>query len=259
MESLTKINKTEFMDHLLDAMPIMNLTQNVKTTFEKEFRLSTWHHYYKLYLFEKELEKLTELLGTPIFKGCEITELETEFYETTAIWGYKHENTDGYVFVYLSKKGLSVEITDECESDIDNILDTLIETIIDSETIKDDLHYNLYMNDKLMLEFAGKQTCPKTCKEVYDFIKSKSNIIIQWTYTFSAIEFAKYLAEKHKAIIDKQNEASFEPDDSLYYEYNIHLINPDMTQEEIVEAFNTASILLGEKIDKTTKFIVKIV
>lgn len=111
------------------------------------------------------------------------------------------------------------------------------------------MYFDLTVNGKtLMTDAQGA-----TCDALYEFIEATIETPMYATYNLSAKSVAKFLAERHKAIVNEDGEADFRETDSLCYETHIHL-----TDVKSVEKFNNAEILLGEKIDNESILIVDI-
>lgn len=129
MKNMTKLSHTEFIDTLLQAEPIDNFpSTKTETMFLKSCELTSWHRTYGPCDFSVKINIAIRMIGTPCFKKKKLQELNIQFEEKTYIWGFRYKNI-GNLFLYMSQKGTSLEITPECEPYLADILDTLTDAL----------------------------------------------------------------------------------------------------------------------------------
>lgn len=127
MDKFEILTKDELLETIYDGEPIANFPdiRLDKNIYKKQIELTGWHHKYNLKNHTEQRQKLIELLGKPTFTGKNLEDME--FYHKQTIWGFSYH--DNPFFIYYNKDGLSIEITEECKDDVQEILDILIQTL----------------------------------------------------------------------------------------------------------------------------------
>lgn len=121
---------------MLECQPIRNYWNNEPRSNEllkKQLILGTWHYTHQLFDFNKELNKLEELLESTNLKGKEINSIS--FFNKTAIWGYYGLNKNQICILYASEEGLHIEISYEMYENIEDFYDFLIDKLVIKENL----------------------------------------------------------------------------------------------------------------------------
>lgn len=110
---------------IIQAEPIVNYRHVDRAILnQKVMDITFWRRNYNIQGMKAKIDKLTELLGEPTFRGWKIGDIK--FLNKQYIWCYEVKNLkNSLIVIYESSSGITIEATANCEPYILEILDII--------------------------------------------------------------------------------------------------------------------------------------